>query len=272
MTQLRNIKLILHYDGTNYSGWQTQRLTVSPTIQGVIEGRIASITGGTSTLIAAGRTDKGVHSLGQVASFKTHSNLPAKTIKRALNATLPEDIRVISVSDVPLTFHPRYSALSKTYIYIINSEEAPLFLRRFFWRVPFELNLDDMQKAGEFLKGEHDFSAFRGSGCSSKNTIRNILSLDIKPSDRLDFLTWSFHGRLIKITITANAFLRHMVRNIIGTLVEVGRGMMSVELREVIASKDRRLAGPTAPPQGLFLEKVDYAPDFSTDASISFFS
>lgn len=280
MTQLRNIKLVIQYDGTNYSGWQTQARTpanlnaVPHTIQAVMEERIASLTGKASTLVAAGRTDAGVHSLGQVASFKTESRLPPETIERALNATLPEDIRVIKASDVALSFHPRYSALSKSYIYLISSGEKPsLFFRRFLWSIPYELNLDYMLETARFLEGEHDFSAMRGTGCAAKNTIRNLLSLDVKAIDRLNFLTWSFHGRFIKITVTANAFLRHMARNIVGTLVETGRGKMPVDsVPEIIASKDRRLAGPTAPPQGLFLEKVNYAPFSSTASRSSLFS
>ncbi|MDP2167369.1 MAG: tRNA pseudouridine(38-40) synthase TruA [Thermodesulfovibrionales bacterium] len=260
---MRNIKLTLEYDGTGYSGWQAQgRGGRSPTIQETVEERIYKLTGARPRLSAAGRTDAGVHALGQVAAFKTESGLDTAVIKKALNAMLPSDIRVIETSEAEDSFHPRYSAASKRYVYLIlrgNAASLPVFLRRFVWAVPYKLNIEEMAKAAVFFKGRQDFSAMRGSGCGAKSALREVTDFNPSLTDEVCFLSWKFKGEFIKIDVTANAFLRHMVRNMTGTLVEVGRGKMEAgALPRIMASGDRRLAGPTAPATGLFLQKVNY--------------
>jgi tRNA pseudouridine38-40 synthase len=255
---MRNIKLTLQYDGTNYHGWQSQKR--EGTIQSTVEECILRLTGSRSKLRGAGRTDAGVHALEQVASFSTASGLDINTIKRALNAMLPPDIRITSVSEVDGSFHPRYSAVGKRYFYLIaNMNYVSPFIERFIWRVPQRLNIKDMAKAGRLLVGRHDFRGYMASGSSVKDTIREIKRLTVKEMDSIEFLSVSLKGRFIKVTVEGDGFLRHMVRNIIGTLVEVAKGKRKPEsVLDIIASGDRKLAGPTAPANGLFLEKVLY--------------
>ena len=255
---MKNIKLLIEYDGANYHGWQRQKNHT--TLQEIIEDRLLRITGEDASLISASRTDAGVHAIGQVASFRTNSNLEPTTLQRALNATLPEDIRILNAGETAEAFHPRYDALGKSYFYIIaNTNFSSAFLYRYAWRVPYTLDLDEMKKAGDSLLGRHDFSAFRGAGCRAKSTVREITSLSIEKISSIDFMTAKINGNFIKITVEATAFLRHMVRNIVGTLVEVGRGEMTlISVSEAIKLKDRKKTGPTAPAHGLFLEKVSY--------------
>ncbi len=262
---MRNIKLILQYDGTNYNGWQIQKKEKLGrhkiiTIQRVIQDAIKRITGEDVNVIAAGRTDAGVHAIEQVASFKTYSNLSKDVLKRALNAILPYDIRVMDISDVSMDFHPRYNAKSKIYFYMIsNTSTVSPFLYRYLWTIGYSLDIDAIIRCLRFFRGTHDFSSFRASGCSSKNSIRTIIDISIEEADTIFFMNSSFKGRFFKIRIEADAFLRHMVRNIVGTIVEVGRGRMKPdEIENILLLKDRRFAGPTAPPQGLFLERVNY--------------
>ncbi|MBI5195479.1 MAG: tRNA pseudouridine(38-40) synthase TruA [Nitrospirae bacterium] len=253
---MRNIRLLIQYDGTNYHGWQIQNNTL--TIQGILEDALAKITGERLRVTAAARTDAGVHALGQVASFKTNSGMQAEIFARAINANIPHDIRVIQSSECPLDFHTRYSAKGKTYFYLISMAYS-VFLKRFSCCVPYALNSDLMKQAAEVLTGEHDFSSFRASGCSSKNPIRKITGINVEALSSIEFMTFNINVPMLKISITANAFLRHMVRNIAGTLIAVGRGRISpVQVAEILESKDRRFAGPTAPPEGLFLERVVY--------------
>lgn len=255
---MKNIKLLIEYDGADYHGWQRQK--DHTTLQEIIEDRLFRITGEDAALISASRTDAGVHAIGQVASFKTNSNLEPMTLQRALNATLPEDIRILNAEETAAAFHPRYDALSKSYFYIIaNTNFSSAFLYRYAWRVPYTLDLDEMKKAGDSLLDRHDFSAFRGAGCGAKSTLREITSLTIEKISSIDFMTAVINGNFIKIKVEANAFLRHMVRNIVGTLVEIGRGEMTLNsVSEAIKLKDRKKTGPTAPAHGLFLEKVSY--------------
>lgn len=255
---MKYIRLIIEYDGTNYQGWQTQRSGL--TIQDCMSRTISGITGEAIKLIGASRTDAGVHALGQVAVFGTDSRLPADTLKRALNARLPRDIRILDAEALDNEIHPRYRAVKKRYFYIIEKAgKQSVFFHKYAWRVPISLDLGSMKRAAELLLGEHDFSAFRGSGCGAKTTVRTIYSISITGHDHLDFMTASLQGEFIKVLIEANAFLRHMVRNIVGTLVEVGKGRRSPEeLTGILTSCDRNTAGPTAPAQGLFLEKVFY--------------
>jgi len=255
---MRNIKIVLEYDGTNYSGWQTQDSGIA--IQNTLEGCLERLLGHRANLIGAGRTDSGVHALGQVAAFRTDSHHDTKTIKRALNALLPKDIRVIDASDVDTSFHPRYSALSKRYVYYIALEGRPsVFINRYTWAVPSPLDIDLMKEASGFFIGKRDFSSMRGSGCGARTTIREVFEFKVEPMESIGFLSFHLRGRFVKISVEADAFLRHMVRNMVGTIVEVGRGRVAVSsIPEIINSCDRRLAGPTAPAKGLFLESIRY--------------
>jgi tRNA pseudouridine38-40 synthase len=255
---MKKIKLLLEYEGTAYQGWQTQKNGL--TIQGILEDRISRITGRQSRVVAASRTDAGVHALGQVVAFRTESRLDAETIKRALNALLPKDIRVLRASEVNDSFHPRNGAKKKSYFFILaNQRESSAFLYRYTWSVQQPLKLSEMRKAANVLIGKHDFLSFQGTGSSTKKTVREVFSLRIEPFEEIEFMAVSIRGKFIKIRIEADGFLRHMVRNIVGTLVEIGRGRISASrVEEILKSHDRRLAGPTAPPNGLFLERIVY--------------
>lgn len=255
---MRHVRLVIEYDGTNYRGWQSQK--EGGTIQDIIGEAIAATTGKRPRLTGASRTDAGVHALGQVAAFSTDSRLRPEVIMRALNAKLPPDIRILLAEETGADFHPRYCAQQKSYVYIISrSGSHSAFLSRYCWTIPYTLNLDEMGKAASLLIGEHDFSSFMGSGCSSKHQVRRIHTLQITRLPDISFMTASMRGDYIKIRIEANAFLRHMVRNIVGTLVEVGRSRITVAAcREILASRDRTKAGPTAPARGLFLERIIY--------------
>lgn len=266
---MKNIKLTLQYDGTGYSGWQAQRSENNPvktkgktiiTVQGALQETIGKITGEDVNVLSAGRTDAGVHALGQVASFVTGSSLSTDVFVSALNAKLPDDIRVIDASEVSPDFHPRYDARGKIYFYVISTDRiiSP-FLHRYAWRLPYGLGYEEMDRAVEFLTGTHDFSAFRASGCGAKSTIRTVSGISIERLTGIDFMTARLAGNFLRISIEADAFLRYMVRNIVGTIVDVGRGKIRAEdVERVLISKDRRLAGPTAPAKGLFLGKVFY--------------
>jgi len=245
---VRTIKLIIEYDGSNYLGWQIQ--PNGQTIQGVIQDRLKRLTGEPLQLIGSGRTDAGVHALGQVAHFKTESPMDANTFQRALNSLLPEDIVIRRAEEVEADFHARRSAKSKIYEYrILNHSTPPAVDRQYVWHVPQKLNLDEMKKATHNLVGEHDFSAFRSVGSSTRSSVRNILRADWKMGK----------GGLLRFEIEASGFLKQMVRAIVGTLVEVGRGKISAqEFKRILDSKDRKEAGPTAPAQGLFLKEVRY--------------
>lgn len=258
---MKYIKILLQYDGTSYLGWQKQKN--SSTIQSIIEDRLFQITGENIRIVGASRTDAGVHALGQVAVFATNSRLEAQIIIKALNSLLPNDIKAMYFNQTDKIFHPRYDAKSKLYFYLIaNSHVVSPFLYRYAWRVPYKLDIALMKKAGTLLKGSHDFSAFRGSGCGAKTTVRDIMSLKIKQTKEIDFLGCKIPGNIIKIEVEANAFMRYMVRNIVGTLVEIGRGKMSTEtISEAFELKDRRKTGPTAPANGLFLGKIKYPSD-----------
>jgi len=245
---VRTIKLIIEYDGSNYLGWQVQ--PNGQTIQGVIQDRLKRLTGEPLQLIGSGRTDAGVHALGQVAHFKTESRMDASTFQRALNSLLPEGIVIRRAEEVEADFHARRSAKSKIYEYrILNRVTPPAVDRQYVWHVPQKLNLDEMKKATRNLVGEHDFSAFRSVGSPTRSSVRNILRADWKRGKR----------SVLRFEIEATGFLKQMVRAIVGTLVEVGRGKISAqEFKRILDSKDRKEAGPTAPAQGLFLKEVRY--------------
>ena len=246
---MRNIRLILEYDGTNYHGWQSQAGTGRPTIQDTLEGAIKGLTGEEVKTVSSGRTDAGVHALGHVANFTTGSRIPPEAWAPALNRLLPADIRVLSSEDAKPDFHARYSATGKIYKYtILRRREPSALYRNFAWHVGRALKLTAMREAAEHLVGKHDFSAFRAAACGAKTPVRSLRSLEIKK-----------RGDFIEISLEADAFLMHMARNIVGTLVEVGLGRFSPgDVKGMLKSRDRTTAGRTAPPQGLYLVTVFY--------------
>ena len=244
----RNIRLLLEYDGTGYHGWQRQ--LDADTIQGVLEAAVAQLTQAPVAIIGSGRTDAGVHALGQVANFHTQSAIPLQAFHQGLNSLLPKDIAVLEAAEAPPSFHARKSARAKTYEYrILNrGNRSPLAHHCAWWIAP-PLDLAAMVAAAAPLPGEHDFTAFRASGSDNRNPRRRVLAAEWRdaPGDRLIF------------TITATGFLRGMVRSLVGTLAAVGRGKAPpVILAELLESGARHLAGPTAPPQGLYLVEVFY--------------
>jgi len=249
---LRCIKLTLAYDGSHYLGWQKQ--PQGKTIQGVLEEALQQLTGAPTRVLASGRTDVGVHALGQVAAFRTKSRLSCAVIQRAINALLPPDIVVLSVEEAPLSFHPIRDARRKRYRYLIwDSPLKPVFLRQYVWFFGKPLDEQAMAVAASYLVGEHDFSAFETSGAKRKTSVRTVYEISL--ARRHPALP-----SLITIEIEANGFLYNMVRNIVGSLVEVGRGAYAPAwMHQVLLRKDRRLAGPTAPGSGLFLVGVSYS-------------
>jgi tRNA pseudouridine38-40 synthase len=255
---VRKIKLLLEYDGTAYQGWQIQKTGL--TIQGILEEKIVTITGNRSGVIGASRTDAGVHALGQVATFRTESKLNSETIKRALNALLPGDIRILDVSDVDDSFHPRNDVRRKSYFYIISNQKKPsAFVNKYALTVRQFLDFKSMGEASHILAGRHNFSSFMGAGSDIKDPVRELFSLDIEKLEEMNFMTASIIGKFIRIRIDADGFLKHMARNIVGTLVEIGRGRIPPHhMEKILKSHDRKLAGPTAPAHGLFLEKIEY--------------
>lgn len=244
----RNLKLILEYDGARYHGWQRQKN--APTIQETLETTLARLTGEAVRVMGSGRTDAGVHAWGQVAHFHTESPLPPSAFIHGLNSLLPLDIAVLDAAEAAQDFHARKSALAKTYAYhILNRPlRSPLHMK-YSWWIAQPLNLAAMRAAAQSLLGEHDFSAFQASGSSIKNPVRVVT--------RADWVQQPPH--LLIFTITATGFLRGMVRSLVGTMVEVGRGKRPPEdLAELLRTGERHRAGPTAPPQGLFLVEVVY--------------
>lgn len=248
---MKNIKLILEYDGTNYHGWQSQRGSGKATIQETLEQAIEPLAGERCVIHSSGRTDAGVHAVGHVANFTTAHAMPASAWRHALNSLLPADIRVVASSEVPVDFHARYSAIGKQYKYLLLHRDAPSALyRHYAWHIDRALNLGAMRRAASLLVGSHDFSAFRSAGCGAASPVRNITRIVIGKSR--DF---------IEISLEADAFLMHMARAITGTLVEAGLGRFSVhDVESILKSRDRSQAGRTAPAQGLYLVKV-YYPD-----------
>jgi tRNA pseudouridine38-40 synthase len=245
---MTTFKVVLEYDGTQYAGWQRQ-LNV-PTIQATVEEALTAIAQTKLTIIGAGRTDAGVHALGQVASFKTDRGLSQREWLRALNAHLPPDISVLSVEEVPDDFHARYSARGKLYEYhLLNrSERAPL-LRNRAWLLYKPLDLAAMAEAAACLTGSHDFSSFQTAPTDNEN-----------PYCRVDRSDLQRRGDLIVLAFHADRFLKQMVRTMVGTLVEVGQGKRTpASMPRVLAARSRAAAGRTAPAHGLYLMRVDYA-------------
>lgn len=244
---VRRFKLIMEYEGTVYHGWQVQPGLA--TVQGLLQAALARIAGTSVEVTGAGRTDAGVHALGQVASFTADLRLDGATLRRALNATLPRDIVVRTAEDAPWDFDARRSARSKTYRYTLLRRDVPsAWFARHSLHVPTPLDLGAMGEAATAVLGTHDFSAFRAGTCGAATPVRTILQASWRREEDL----WHFE-------ITGNAFLQHMVRILVGTLLEVGRGKCRPsDLAGILASLDRRCAGKTAPPHGLCLVEVHY--------------
>lgn len=244
---MKNIKLTIEYDGTNYFGWQKQNNALG--IQEVIEKAIGKITNEEVELIGSSRTDTGVHASGFVANFKTNSNIPSDRFKDAINSKLPSDIVILRSEEVKEEFHARYNSLGKTYVYtILNRREAKAIGRNYMYHFKQELNLGDMSRACEYFIGTHDFESFKNKGSSVKTSVRTITELNV-----------SKNGDIIEVKVTADGFLYNMVRIIVGTLLEVGIGKIKPEvIMDILQSKDRTKAGKSAPALGLCLKQVYY--------------
>lgn len=262
---MRTLKLTVQYDGTDLVGWQRQKAGRS--VQGLLEEALTAIDGAPVMVHGAGRTDAGVHAMAQVASARVATVLEPATLVRALNAKLPRDVRVQSIADVPDDFHARFSATSKTYRYIVlEADAASPFVQRYVWRVPGRLNVEAMAEGARVLVGRHDFTAFQSAGSTVTHALRTITAARVVewPSDGPPPApgVGSNQGpgtRLVVFDVTADGFLRHMVRAITGTLIEVGLGRRQpVGVRAVVDGRARATAGATAAAAGLWLVSVDY--------------
>lgn len=278
---MRNIQLLIEYDGTNFSGWQEQRIKTSrgvsqytPTIQACLREAIHKITGEWVVVYGASRTDAGVHALGQVANFKTYSKLPAERLVPALNSYLPREIVVRSAGEVPDEFHAQFHAKSKVYRYTILNDPVPRAINRnFYYHFHCPLDVERMREAAQHLLGRHDFRAFCVEAHNKENTVRTIKSIEIIQDDPAAIcgagpapdLPWSEAkgrcraGQYLHLVVEADGFLHKMIRGIVGTLLLVGSGKMGLaEFKGVVEARDRSLAGPTVPAKGLCLLKVNY--------------
>jgi tRNA pseudouridine38-40 synthase len=269
-------KLTLAYDGTSFSGWQIQ--PGEPTVQGELQAALGRVTGESPLPQGSGRTDAGVHALGQVASFELQANVPPENLQRALNRTLPAAIRILGSRTVRSTFHARHSAVAKTYEYRVFRELiCPPFLARYVHACPWPLDLDALERAARMFEGRHDFLSFSATDpdlasrslASSHATGQLSGSPPPEPPGKegsfrtIFFSHWekrqSEHGDLLIYRVRGNGFLHHMVRNLVGTMLDVGRGHMDIEnIPSILAARTRSTAGPTAPAQGLFLNSVEY--------------
>lgn len=245
---MRNIKLTIAYDGTRYNGWQRQDNTEN-TIQGKLEQLLSRMTGENVEIHGSGRTDGGVHAHGQVAHFHTNTNMKKEEILAYMNEYLPQDIAILDVRDAAERFHSRLNVKRKTYCYHIwNSSVPNVFQRKYCYQVPEQLDIEAMREGAKYLLGTHDFKSFCSRKKMKKSTVRMIESVSIEKT-----------GDEIILTYKGNGFLYNMVRILTGTLIEIGRGEKNPEdIPSIIEGKNRELAGFTAPPQGLFLERVDY--------------
>jgi tRNA pseudouridine38-40 synthase len=270
--EFQNWKLTLAYDGTDFQGWQVQPGLL--TIQGELQAALGRICGESPLPQGSGRTDAGVHALAQVASFTLRAPIPAENLHRALNRTLPPSIRVLDASTVPNTFHARHSAVAKTYEYrIFRLGLCPPFLARYVYACPWQLDLDKLQSCARIFEGEHDFQSFAandpdlgernravdelagdapGLRIPAASTVRTIYSSvwELRPSEA---------GTMLLYRVRGNGFLHHMVRTLVGTMLDAGRGALALdEIPGILAARDRSAAGPTAPARGLFLHSVEY--------------
>lgn len=245
----RNFKLVIEYDGTGYKGWQRQKCV--PTVQGTIEAAIAKMTAKSVTLHGSGRTDAGVHARNQVANFLVDTKLTSETLRKGLNSLTPEDIVIKDCQVVPESFHAQFDATSKVYHYVVLNRPTPVAIsRQYAWHVRKPLDLRAVEIAIDTLKGRHDFAAFEGVGSPRTHTVRTVMDAAILKQGSTGYLVFM---------IEADGFLRCMVRNIVGTLVDVGAGRTSpAQFSQILASRDRKRAGATAPPHGLFLMEVKY--------------
>ncbi len=244
---MRNIKLTISYDGAAYKGWQLQKN--GATVQGKLEKAIKKVLGKEHRVHGASRTDSGVHAKGQVAHFKTASSIPVEKISPALNAALPDDIVVKKTEEVSDKFHSRFDARSKLYRYnMLSSRQRDPFEEKYAWRIPYKLNLTRMRKEAAELVGRHDFKSFQASDNRERPSVRKISMIKLRKK-----------GKMITLDIEGDGFLYNMVRNITGTLVDIGRGYLPPgSMKEILEIRDRRKAGPTAPAKGLFLLEVKY--------------
>ena len=240
--------LAVQYDGTDYAGWQRQAGQM--TVQEELERALGQVLGCAVRVTAAGRTDAGVHALGQVVALETDIRIPVANLVRALNDHLPPAVNILEGGEVPAAFHPRYSASGKLYSYrILNRAAGSPFLTRYAWHVPAPtLDVERMQAAAERLQGKHDFAAFRSAGSCVKTSVRRLYRFEVER-----------HGDLIEASLEADGFLYQMVRNLMGAVVEVGAGQREAEeMTALLESRDRTRVGPPAPPQGLCLVRVFY--------------
>lgn len=247
----KTYKLLVAYDGTDYGGWQIQ--PNAPTIQEELMKAAEKLGIQNVKIVGAGRTDAGVHAKAQCARLTGETAIPGEKLSYALNSKLPKSIRVVESSEVEPGFHPRYDAKGKVYSYLVrvSDHESPFYCDR-SWHFPYKLDLEKMNAAARLLEGEHDFAAYRSSGGSAKTSVRRIDSIRIEPIEEEN-------ATLYRFTFTGNGFLYNMVRILVGTLLMAGQGRISLErIEKSLETGERKLAGPTAPPQGLTLEKVLY--------------
>jgi tRNA pseudouridine38-40 synthase len=250
---MRTFKLLLAFDGSDFAGWQIQ--PGLRTVQGVIQDLFSRVTGSSVIIVGSSRTDSGVHALGQVAVARDVDwKVDAKALSRAVTMRLPADISLLACEEVSEDFHPIRQALCKRYEYRLRfGGLLDPFVHRYAWHVPYRLNVEAMQLAAQHLLGQHDFRSFQASGADRRSTIRHVTRLELQP------IQHGVHGLEVVLGIEANGFLYNMVRNIVGTLVEVGRGKESPDwVLSVLHQRDRSYAGPTAPARGLYLVRVDF--------------
>jgi tRNA pseudouridine38-40 synthase len=254
---MQTIKLTLMYDGTNYVGWQIQPNGLS--VQALVQDAVRKMTGEETHVHGASRTDAGVHALGQVAHFETSRDIPPEGFQAGLNSILPEDVSVVLAEAVPQGFHARKEAKGKRDVYraIVSKERNP-FLRNRAWLLRQRPDMEEMQRAAGHLVGEHDFASFRAAGCGSRHAVRTIARIDVA-SRAITPEMMAGEGELIEFLFDGNGFVRHMIRNIVGTLVDVGLGKIEAgDVLRIIAARERIEAGRCAPASGLYLVRVFY--------------